>query len=97
MNEDDFLESLRGEARGLRYEPGEMALGRIEARVRVRLADRETIAGTVAGWFRPLAGAMLAAAAVSVAVLLWLSIEPADALLAGADFSIAEDYYRVAP
>jgi PPE-repeat protein len=96
MNDDDYLESLRGEARALRYEPGEITLGRIEARVRERVVERETVAGTLAGWLRPLAGAMFAAAAISVATLVWLSIEPADALLAGTDISIAEDYYRVA-
>lgn len=96
MNDDRYLESLREEARGLRYEPGEVALGRIEARVRERVAERESLAGTLAGWLRPLAGAMLAAAALSIATLVWLSVEPADALLAGADISIAEDYYRVA-
>ncbi len=96
MNDDDFLESLRVSGRELRYEPGEMALGRIEARVRERVAAEETIAGTLAGWLRPLAGAMLAAAAISFATIIWLSVDPADALLAGADISIAEDYYRVA-
>ncbi len=96
MSEDDFLESLRGKARELRYEPGDMALGRIEARVRERVAERETLAGTLAGWLRPLAGAMIAAAAISIMTLVALSAEPADALLAGADLSIAEDYYRVA-
>jgi len=96
MNEDDFLESLRDEGRALRYEPGDVAIGRIEARVRERVAETETIAGALAAWLRPLAGAMLAATALSIATLVWISREPADALLAGADISIAEDYYRVA-
>ena len=96
MNEDDFLESLRDEGRTLRYEPGEVAVRRREARIRARVAEHETIAGTLAGWLRPLAGAMLAAAAISVAAIVWMSIEQPDALLAGADVSLAEDYYRVA-
>jgi ubiquinone biosynthesis protein COQ9 len=96
MNEDDFLESLRGEGRALRYEADDVAIGRIEARVRDRVAERETIAGMIAAWLRPLAGAMIAATALSVATLVWLAREPADALLALADLSVAEDYYRVA-
>ena len=96
MSDDDFLESLRGAGRELRYEPGDVALARLESRVRARVSEEETLAGTLAGWLRPLAAAMLAAAALSVATLAWLAREPADALLAGSDISIAEDYYRVA-
>lgn len=96
MSEDDFLESLRGTARELRYEPGDMALGRIDARVRERVAAEQTLSAMLAGWLRPLAAALFAAAAISLATLAWISQEPADALLAGADISIAEDYYRVA-
>lgn len=97
MSEERFLESLRGEARALRYEPDDLAIGRMEARVRDRVAAEETVVGILAAWIRPLAGAMLAATALSIAMFVWISREPADALLAGADISIAEDYYRVAP
>ncbi|MBI2213485.1 MAG: hypothetical protein HYU52_07555 [Acidobacteria bacterium] len=96
MNDDDFLKTLRAEGSELRFDPGEVVLGRIEARVRSRLSEVESISETLARWLRPLAGAMFAAAAISVATLVWLSIEPADALLASADVSIVEDYYRVA-
>jgi hypothetical protein len=94
MNDDD-LEMLRGEASRLRYEPGEIALARVQAGVRARLAARETVPGILIGWFRPVAAGLMAALVIAVTVATILSTEPADALLAGSDTAFAnEDYYH---
>src|ERR1051326_7886648 len=66
MNDDNFLERLRGDARQLRYEPGDVAWVRLQARVRERIAARPTASDFLASWFRPLAASL---AALSLAAL----------------------------
>lgn len=61
MNEDRFLERLRGDARSLRHEIGEVAASRLAARVRARVMQ-PTIAEFIAAWFRPLAASLTALA-----------------------------------
>lgn len=62
MSEDRFLERLREEARGLRYEPDDFALARVNARVRGRLSATPTVAGLLTAWFRPIAASLTAVA-----------------------------------
>jgi len=61
MNEDRFLERLRGDARQLRHEPDAVAASRIAARVRDRVVQ-PTIAELIAAWFRPVTASLVALA-----------------------------------
>jgi len=70
MSNDNFLEQLRGDARHLRYEPGDFAFVRLQARVRERIAARPTVSHFLVSWFRPLAASLAVlslAAALSTA------------------------------
>ena len=64
MNDDNFLERLRDDARQLRYEPDDLAWVRLQARVRERIA-RPTAAQFLASWFRPLAASLAALSLVA--------------------------------
>ena len=68
MNEDRFLERLRNDAHGLRYEPDDAVVTRVAARVRERIAQ-PAFASILASWFRPLA-ASLSAIALAAAITL---------------------------
>lgn len=66
--DDEFLDSLRGEARKLRYEPDDPGtFRRIEANVRERVERAPQLAEIFVSWFRPVAAAI--AAAVTIAVV----------------------------
>ncbi|HEY6137187.1 MAG TPA: hypothetical protein VI670_05420 [Thermoanaerobaculia bacterium] len=64
MSDDNFLERLRGDARQLRYEPGDFAFARLQARVRERLTQ-PTAAQFLASWFRPLSASLAALSLVA--------------------------------
>jgi len=64
MNDDNFLERLRDDARQLRYEPDDLAWVRLQARVRERIAH-PTAAQFLASWFRPLAASLAALSLVA--------------------------------
>ncbi|HKS24585.1 MAG TPA: hypothetical protein VJZ76_17420 [Thermoanaerobaculia bacterium] len=64
MSDDNFLERLRGDARQLRYEPGDFAFVRLQARVRERLTQ-PTAAQFLASWFRPISASLAAMALVA--------------------------------
>lgn len=65
MNDDNFLERLRGDARALRYEPDDVAWVRLQARVRDRITAAPTAAQCLASWFRPLAASLAALSIVA--------------------------------
>ena len=65
MNDDNFLERLRDDARQLRYEPDDLAWVRLQARVRERIAAAPTAAQFLASWFRPLAASLAALSLVA--------------------------------
>jgi hypothetical protein len=65
MNDDNFLERLRGDARRLRYEPDDVSFVRLQARVRERVAAAPTVAQFLASWFRPLAASLAALSIVA--------------------------------
>jgi hypothetical protein len=62
MTEERFFERLREEARGLRYEPDDFVLARLNARVRERLIAPPSIAELLTAWFRPIAASLTAIA-----------------------------------
>jgi hypothetical protein len=71
MNDDEFLDSLKSEARLLRYEPVDpAALERIRARIAERLEPRVSAFDLLVAWARPL-GASLAAAALALILGLY--------------------------
>ncbi len=67
MNDEDFLQRLRDDARQLRYEADDVMLARLGARVRARVAAQPTAAQLLARWFRPV---VLSLAALSLAAAL---------------------------
>ncbi|HEX8170136.1 MAG TPA: hypothetical protein VF824_06320 [Thermoanaerobaculia bacterium] len=69
MTDDPFFARLRHDAARLRLQPDELALTRIRARIRERIA-RPTVAQLLAAWFRPLA-ATLSALALAAALSLF--------------------------
>ncbi|MEA2491519.1 MAG: hypothetical protein QOH21_3311, partial [Acidobacteriota bacterium] len=64
MSDDNFFGRLRGDAAPLRYEPDAVALSRMSARIRDRVATPATVAELLARWFRPLAAAVIALALI---------------------------------
>lgn len=71
MNDDKFLERLRGDARQLRYEPDGAAWARLQARVRERITAQPTVAQLLAAWFRPLATSLAALSLVAALGTAW--------------------------
>jgi len=74
IENDDFLERLRPEARQLRFEPDEMMATRIAARVRERIAaeSQAGIALVLARWFRPVVVSLATLALVAALGVQWL-------------------------
>lgn len=58
MSDDRFFERLRDEAQKLRYEADDVAVTRLRARVRARIARPLTVADLLARWVRPIAFAL---------------------------------------
>lgn len=78
MTDDKFFERLRGDAGTLRHQPDEMTLARIRARILAHIEERPSVAQQLARWFRPLAGALSAAAlAAAIAVTAFNMTQPA--------------------
>ena len=97
MNEDRFLDRLRGDARPLRYEADDIAVTRIAARVRARLAQ-PTIAGFIAAWFRPLAASLTAIALAATIGLTLVERNQAVSLSGGdsVEVTVGGDVFSVA-
>jgi len=97
MNDDEFFEGLRGDARSLRFEGSAAAHERIRAGVRSRIARDEGVSAILLGWFRPVMIGLAAATLATVAVVGWFHQPSASELLANSDVStLSEDYYRAA-
>jgi hypothetical protein len=71
MNDDRFFERLRDDAQQLRYEPDELMLTRLSARVRARLTAPPTVESFLARWFRPLAASLAALALAATLGVQW--------------------------
>jgi hypothetical protein len=74
IDDDDFLERLRVDARQLRFEPDDMMSTRIAARVRERIAaeSQAGIAQILARWFRPVVASLATLALVAALGVQWL-------------------------
>jgi hypothetical protein len=103
MSDDRFFEKLRAEAQPLRYEPDDFTVTRITARVRERISVPTSVAGMLAGWFRPLATSMAALALAASLGLAWVSnsaqtgATTVESLAANSpvEISVAGDVYSV--
>ncbi len=80
MSDDRFFERLREDAQPLRYEPDDLMVTRITARVRERISigTSTAVAKMLARWFRPLAASMAALALAASLGLIWVSHTTAD-------------------
>jgi hypothetical protein len=80
IDDDDFLERLRADARQLRFEPEDMMATRIAARVRERIAteSQNGIAYVLARWFRPVVASLATLALVAALGVQWLEQSPRD-------------------
>ena len=74
IDDDDFLERLRADARQLRFEPDDMMSTRIAAHVRARIAaeSQTGIAQVLARWFRPVVASLATLALVAALGVQWL-------------------------
>ena len=91
---DDFLERLKADAAPLRYRPDEIALSRIRARIRERVAAPPTVAQLIASWFRPLAAAV-AIVAVAAGIGLATIDAPAETSVDGVEIVVGGETYVV--
>lgn len=83
---DDFLDTLRRDARSLRFEPDDVMAARLRARVAARVGEEPAgLAAMLARWLRPVATTFAAVALAATLGVRWMeqSREPAtvDALL----------------
>jgi hypothetical protein len=70
MSNDPFFERLRAEAQTLRYEPSNVAVTRMSARIRERIAT-PTVSQLLANWMRPLTLSLGAIALASTLGVVW--------------------------
>jgi hypothetical protein len=80
IDDDDFLERLRADARLLRFEADDMMTTRIGARVRERITaeSQNGIAYVLARWFRPVVASLATLALVAALGVQWLEQSPRD-------------------
>jgi len=65
MSDDEFFERLRDDAQRLRYQPDDVMLSRLSARLRERVTAPPTAAHFLARWFRPIAASLAVLAVVA--------------------------------
>lgn len=95
MSEQQDLEALRAIARPSRYQPDDMMVERLRARVAERIARSDTIWELLAAWFRPVAAVL----ALLIALLSFLLTEQtfsaeSELLASVAPLPAAEEVYR---
>jgi hypothetical protein len=73
IDDDDFLQRLRSDARPLRFEPDGAMSARIAARVRERIAAEAQagVAQVLARWFRPVVVSLATLSVVAVLGVQW--------------------------
>jgi hypothetical protein len=104
MNEEQFWERLRQDARELQFQPDAVMVTRMEARIRSRVIPlaQPTVPQLLARWFRPLAASLSAIALAATVGLAWVSISPTDSQATeslstpnAVEISMGGDVYRV--
>jgi hypothetical protein len=96
MNDDEFFQRLRGDARSLRHHPDEATLRRIRTNIEAQLAPSQpTVSQLLAAWFRPL---LATAAAIAIAAAIGTNVVRSDALPldeTAIEISMGGETYRV--
>ena len=102
MNEDQFFDRLREDARPLQFEPDAFMTMRIAARVRERIDTAPTVSLFLARWLRPIAASLSALALVACVSVAWIEQRSTngaslDSLSAsnGMEISVDGDTYSV--
>jgi len=98
MNDDQYLNSLRAEARKLRYEPGDSFLEtRMQARIRERIRAAPSVLDLITAWIRPVtAGLAVLIVASSIALYSVDASDTTDTLHLVAEAALLqEDVYLV--
>jgi hypothetical protein len=95
MSDDRFFDQVRSDARSLRYEPDGVALSRLAARVRARIAQ-PGVTQFIAAWFRPLAASLSALAIVAAIGLTLLERNDMSLNSDSVEYSMGGDVYSVA-
>ena len=74
MNDEEFLDRLRIEARALRYEPSDIAVARVSARVRARISAQAQpgVSQLLARWLRPLGVSLAVLALCASLSIAWI-------------------------
>jgi hypothetical protein len=80
MNDEQFFERLRRDARQLQHEPDQMTLSRLTVRIRTRLAAQPSVSQLLAGWLRPLAAAIAVVALTAALSLTWFERQHDDTI-----------------
>ena len=75
-NEERFMARVREEASALRYQPDAMALTRMSARIRMRIAQPVSVSLLLSRWFRPVAASFAALAVTASLSLIWIERTP---------------------
>lgn len=94
---DPFFETLREDARPLRYDPKDEAIWtRLAARIRARI-EQPTVMQLIVAWMRPLAASLVAAtiaAVIGIAALGTdepaLGSDPMEISMAGASYDVGD-------
>lgn len=100
MSEDPFLDSLKNEARRLRYEPPEDDLlwSRLSARIRDRVAaSPPSVAELLSAWIRPVVATFSVLALAGLVAIATIPVEQEPSLLTGdgGQIIVAGDSYSV--
>jgi len=99
MTDDKFLEQLRGDAKGLRFEGDEFLSARIAAHVRERVSAPPTVYQFLAAWMRPVAASLVALVVTVTISINWsqrnqeadsLSSNPIEIAMAGEYYGVGE-------
>lgn len=101
IENDDFLERLRADARQLQYEGDDATWTRLRARVRAGIAAQPTVAQLLAEWFRPIVMSLAALSIVAALGTAWYVQHPEpvtiDSIAASnsVEISVGGDTYSV--
>ena len=96
MNEDRFLDRVRSDARGLKYEIDGVATNRLSARIRARLDQPASMSQFIAAWFRPLAASLTALALATGIGITIVDRNQTTSLNDPIEYSIGGEVYSVA-
>jgi hypothetical protein len=94
MSEDRFLDDVRRDATGLRFELDSVAAARLRARVRARLTE-PTVTHFLAAWIRPVAASLTALAIMAGIAITVLDSDQNLSFGGGIEYSMGGDVFSV--